>query len=165
MQFTLIAAVSLFLFTPLPAGTLSVSPILVIVPSPKLQVSKVARQRLRVPLAARLTERLQRWLEGRTAAGAEDDPEKADRLAKQSLSLGIISLVSLLTIWIPVVGFFLFLASLPVGILALIKGQKAKKMGSEKLIGMIFGAVSMGLFLITIILALLLAIVLLAVST
>lgn len=108
-------------------------------------------------MIARFGDLLRAAREGRKSAWTGDDTEKADRMAKQSLNLGIISLVSVAAVWIPVVGGILFLASVPVGIIAIARGQKAKKMGSEKRTGVIFGAVALGLFLIGIALALLLA--------
>jgi hypothetical protein len=71
------------------------------------------------------------------AKRAGDDLTEADRLAKSSLIIGIIAMV------LAVIPFITVLAAIPLGIIAISKGSKARKMGSTKTTGKTLGIVAL----------------------
>jgi len=101
-----------------------------------------------------LRERIAAWRAWRSFIRKADDDGKADRLAKRSLTFGIISMSALLMAWVPVVGALLLLGAVPMGVLAIVDGLKARRLGSEKSAGLVLGIVSIFLFVLLMILAL-----------
>lgn len=126
-------------------------PIAVIIPSSSspskhaLRRQKAGFPRLGIRRASRDT----------TKIPYQADGERADRMARQSLTLGITSLAAIMLGWVPVAGWILALAAVPLSVLALVKGYKAKKSGSEKTTGVVFGYISLGLFMLAMIAAVL----------
>jgi hypothetical protein len=96
--------------------------------------SSVKKMGFRNRLALRIMNKKIRSQAKRTG----DDLTEADRLAKTSLTIGIIALVLAL---IPF--FFTWLAAIPLGIIAISKGSKARKMGSTKTTGKTLGIVAL----------------------
>jgi hypothetical protein len=73
------------------------------------------------------------------------DLAEADRMAKSSMTFGIIALV------LAVIPFYTVLAAIPLGIIAITKASKARKMGSTKKTGKTLGIVALvlaGLWLV-----------------
>ena len=94
----------------------------------------------RMGLMHRATLRLyEKNMQKRLAKGAEIDP--ANRKAKNSMILGITALVLALIPW------YTILAAIPLGIIAIVNGQHAKKMGAKKVNGTGFGIAALGVVL------------------
>jgi hypothetical protein len=100
-------------------------------------------------------QKLRAWRTLRSLLRTGADDGKADRLAKRSLTFGIIAMSALLLAWLPVVGGILLLGVAPMGVLAIVDGLKARRLGSEKSAGLVLGIVSVSLFVLVMIIALL----------
>jgi hypothetical protein len=125
---------------------------------PQGQVSAVSAKGQGKSLTARIgafRERLRAFRLWRGMLQKAVDEGKADRLAKRSLTFGIIAMSALLFAWLPIVGGILVLGSVPMGVLAIVDGLKARKMGSERYAGLVLGIVAVSLFLLAMIIALL----------
>ncbi len=68
---------------------------------------------------------------------AGDDLSEADKMAKSSMTFGIIALV------LAVIPFYTVLAAIPLGIIAISKASKARKMGSKKKTGNALGIIAL----------------------
>jgi hypothetical protein len=95
----------------------------------------------RMGLMQRATFNLyEKKLHKRLAKGEEINP--ADRKAKNSMILGITALVLALIPW------YTILAAIPLGIIAIVNGQQAKKMGAKRVNGTGFGIAALGVVLL-----------------
>jgi hypothetical protein len=141
--------------TPLPPAGLTAS-LAVVVPPGESSPAVVHRNgKAGLRRIGTFRERLGVWRAWRSFIRASADDGKADRLAKRSLTFGIISMSALLMAWVPVVGALLLLGAVPMGVLAIVDGLKARRLGSEKSAGLVLGIVSVSLFVLLMILALL----------
>ncbi|NDC76865.1 MAG: hypothetical protein EBZ67_03165 [Chitinophagia bacterium] len=155
---------SLVLLAPLPASTsastlpsgLSGGGVFIIVPPGQLPaVSAKGQGKSLTARIGAFRERLRALRVWRGMLRTAVDEGKADRLAKRSLIFGIIAMSTLLFAWLPVAGGILVLGSVPMGVLAIVDGLKAGKMGSERTTGLVLGIVAVSLFLLAMIIALL----------
>jgi hypothetical protein len=99
------------------------------------KVTTVKKMNFRSRLAYRImSKRIKRaaYLPG-------DDLTKADKMAKTSRTLGIIALI------LAIIPFFTIVAAIPLGIIAISKASKAKKMGSKKKTGKVLGIVALSM--------------------
>lgn len=95
----------------------------------------------RMGLMQRATFKLyEKKLHKRLAKDEEINP--ADRKAKNSMILGITALVLALIPW------YTILAAIPLGIIAIVNGQQAKKMGAKRVNGTGFGIAALGVVLL-----------------
>ena len=138
----------------MPSG-LSVHFVVIVPPVYVPAVSAAEQGKLLTPRIGTFRERLRAWREWRGMLRTAEDDGKADRLAKRSLTFGIIAMSALLFAWLPVAGGILVLGSVPMGVLAIVDGLKARKMGSERTTGLVLGIVAVSLFLLAMIIALL----------
>lgn len=100
----------------------------------------------RMGLMQRATFKLyEKSLHKRLAKGEEIDP--ADRKAKNSMILGIVALVLAIIPW------YTILAAIPLGIIAIVNGQQAKKMGAKRVNGTGFGIAALGVVLLWILIS------------
>lgn len=81
------------------------------------------------------------------------DPSEGDRLAKSSRTLGIIGISCLGGIIIPYVGSAAFLAALVLGIIAVVQGRSARRLGSNMKTGEKLGYITIGLWVLLLLLA------------
>jgi hypothetical protein len=84
---------------------------------------------------------------------AAEDPTEGDRLAKSSRTLGIIGISLLGGIIIPYVGSVAFLGALVLGIIAIVQGRSARRLGSKEKTGEKLGYITVGIWLLFLILA------------
>ena len=82
-----------------------------------------------------------------------EDPTEGDRLAKSSRRLGIIGISCLGGIIIPYVGSAAFLAALVLGIIAIVQGRSARRLGSKMKTGEKLGYITIGLWGLLLLLA------------
>ena len=82
-----------------------------------------------------------------------EDPSEGDRLAKSSRRLGIIGISCLGGIIIPYVGSAAFLAALVLGIIAIVQGRSARRLGSKMKTGEKLGYITIGLWGLLLLLA------------
>jgi hypothetical protein len=82
-----------------------------------------------------------------------EDPIEGDRLAKSSRTLGIIGISCLGGIIIPYVGTVAFLGALVLGIIAIVQGRSARRLGSKQKTGELLGYITVGLWALFLILA------------
>lgn len=82
-----------------------------------------------------------------------EDPSEGDRLAKSSRTLGIIGISCLGGIIIPYVGSAAFLAALVLGIIAIVQGRSARRLGSKMKTGEKLGYITIGLWGLLLLLA------------
>lgn len=81
------------------------------------------------------------------------EPGEGDRLAKSSRTLGIIGISCLGGIIIPYIGTVAFLAALVLGIIAIVQGRSARRLGSTQKTGEKLGYVTVGIWLLLLLLA------------
>jgi hypothetical protein len=84
---------------------------------------------------------------------AAEDPTEGDRLAKSSRTLGIIGISLLAGIIIPYIGSVAFLGALVLGIIAIVQGRSARRLGSKEKTGEKLGYITVGIWLLFLILA------------
>lgn len=84
---------------------------------------------------------------------APEDPTEGDRLAKSSRTLGIIGISLLAGIIIPYIGSVAFLGALVLGIIAIVQGRSARRLGSKEKTGEKLGYITVGIWLLFLILA------------
>lgn len=84
---------------------------------------------------------------GRSARN-EEGLARANRKAKNSVTMGIVALSALVA---AIVFPPLALATIPLGILAIVKGQEARKEGATRANGTVLGIVSLSLMLVVVI--------------
>lgn len=156
----------LVLLAALPASTSASSmpsglsvPCVVIVPQGQVPaVSAAGHGKSMTPRIPTFRERLRALRALRTVLRTVEDEGKADLLAKRSLTFGIIAMSALLFLWLPSVGIILALGCVPMGILAIVNGLKARHLGSEKSAGLVLGIVSVSLFVMLMLLVLMFAV-------
>lgn len=127
--------------------------VVVVVPGPA--APNVREKGAATPRMGSFRERLRAWRTLRSLLRTAMDDGKADRLAKRSLTFGIIAMSTLLMAWLPVLGGILLLGVVPMGVLAIVDGLKARRLGSEKSAGLVLGIVSVSLFVLFMLVALL----------
>ena len=93
---------------------------------------------------------LREWRKGWLKA---EDPSEGDRLAKSSRTLGIIGISCLGGIIIPYIGSAAFLAALVLGILAIVQGRSARRLGSSMKTGEKLGYITIGIWFLLLLLA------------
>lgn len=108
-------------------------------------------QRIGLMQRAKITWKVLRKL--RKGWMAVEDPKEGDRLAKSSRTLGIIGISCLAGVIIPYVGSAAFLGALVLGIIAIVQGRSARRLGSKERTGEILGYVTVGLWLLFLLLA------------
>jgi len=82
-----------------------------------------------------------------------EDPSEGDRLAKSSRTLGIIGISCLGGIIIPYIGSAAFLAALVLGIIAIVQGRSARRLGSNMKTGEKLGYITIAVWFLLLILA------------
>jgi hypothetical protein len=82
-----------------------------------------------------------------------EDPSEGDRLAKSSRTLGIIGISCLGGLFIPYVGTVAFLGALVLGIIAIVQGRSARRLGSKMKTGEKLGYITVGAWTLLLILA------------
>ena len=82
-----------------------------------------------------------------------EDPSEGDRLAKSSRTLGIIGISCLGGIIIPYIGSAAFLAALVLGIIAIVQGRSARRLGSKMKTGEKLGYITIGIWFLLLLLA------------
>jgi hypothetical protein len=117
----------------------------------KTNVERKDRQRLTFLRRARLTWNVVRQFN--RAWFKAEDPVEGDRLAKSSRKLGIIGISCLGGVIIPYVGSAAFLAALVLGIIAIVQGRSARRLGSKEKTGEKLGYITVGIWLLSLILA------------
>jgi hypothetical protein len=108
-------------------------------------------QRIGLMQRAKITWKLLRQL--RAGWLKAEGQEEGDRLAKSSRTLGIIGICCLAGVIIPYVGSAAFLGALVLGIIAIVQGRSARRLGSKERTGEILGYVTVGLWLLFLLLA------------
>jgi hypothetical protein len=136
-----------------PAGTLAV-----IVPSLKqgnalktLKGATFGRKDIGLFQRTKITMQVLRQL--RKGWLKAEDPTEGDRLAKSSRTLGIIGISCLGGIIIPYVGSAAFLAALVLGIIAIVQGRSARRLGSKLKTGEKLGYITIGVWFLLLLLA------------
>jgi hypothetical protein len=136
-----------------PAGTLAV-----VVPSSKqgdalrsLREKTFGRKDIGFLQRTKITMNVLRHL--RNGWLKAEDPSEGDRLAKSSRTLGIIGISCLGGIIIPYVGSAAFLAALVLGIIAIVQGRSARRLGSKMKTGEKLGYITIGLWGLLLLLA------------
>jgi hypothetical protein len=116
-----------------------------------LRVKLSGQSRLSLIQRAKLTwKTLRAFRQGLLAA---EDPTEGDRLAKSSRTLGIIGISLLAGIIIPYIGSVAFLGALVLGIIAIVQGRSARRLGSKEKTGEKLGYITVGIWLLFLILA------------
>jgi|GEM_PF-469629 len=140
--------------TPLPAP-LGPTCMVIVPPAQGKSLSAPRSRKGMMSRHSRFRERLHAWHAMRNLFRKVVDEARTERLAKRSLTYGILAVSALLLAWVPGVGGILLLSILPLGVLAIVNGLKAQHLGSEKTAGLVLGIVSVCLFALVMIFALL----------
>jgi len=90
----------------------------------------------------------------RNAWLAAEEPSEADRLAKTSRKIGIIGISCLGGVIIPYIGSAAFLGALVLGIIAIVQGRSARRLGTKLKTGETLGYITVGVWTLMMILAL-----------
>lgn len=158
MPFAAVFALLMLNFIPAETSAGSRSALSVIIPvSPSAQaeisgdVSRIKRQRVSIFRRAGIAWNVARQLN--KARLRAEDPVEGDRLAKSSRTLGIIGISCLGGVIIPYVGSAAFLAALVLGIIAIVQGRSARRLGSKMRTGETLGYITVGLWTLFMILA------------